>query len=77
MRPFGFVENTLHPERYQGARRSYPYFEGWYYKLIDASEQHQYAVIPGIYKGPDRESSHVARILSQRRQGAKICCLGS
>ncbi len=48
MRLFEFVDNTLHPQRYQGARRDYPYFEGWYYKLIDASEEHRYAVIPGI-----------------------------
>jgi tocopherol cyclase len=49
--------NLLHPERYQGANRRYPYFEGWYYKLVDASETHRYAVIPGIYRGPTPESS--------------------
>jgi len=38
-----FVANTLHPERYQGARRGYPYFEGWYYKLVDVTEQHRLA----------------------------------
>lgn len=50
--------NTLHPERYQGSRRKYPYFEGWYYKLVDAGEQHRVAVIPGIYKGPTPATSH-------------------
>jgi hypothetical protein len=54
-----FLQTKLHPERYQGRRRRYPYFEGWYYKLIDASEQHRYAVIPGIYKGPDPSSSQI------------------
>jgi len=58
MMPMRFVRNTLHPERYQGGHRRYPYFEGWYYKLIDASEEHRYAVIPGIYKGRDAASSH-------------------
>ncbi len=53
-----FVANTLHPERYQGARRGYPYFEGWYYKLVDASEQHRLAVIPGIYKGLTPATTH-------------------
>lgn len=50
--------NILHPERYQGAKRKYPYFEGWYYKLVDASEQHCHAVIAGIYKGPTAAASH-------------------
>lgn len=52
------IANTLHPERYQGAGRGYPYFEGWYYKLVDAGEQHRIAVIPGIYKGPTPATSH-------------------
>lgn len=52
------IVNTLHPERYQGARRSYPFFEGWYYKSVDASEQHRIAVIPGIYKGRTPANSH-------------------
>lgn len=52
------LTNTLHPERYQGGHRKPPYFEGWYYKLVDASERHRYAVIPGLYRGSDVESSH-------------------
>ena len=52
------LTNTLHPERYQGGHRKPPYFEGWYYKLVDASERHRYAVIPGLYRGSDWELSH-------------------
>lgn len=48
------IDTILHPERYQGARRRYPYFEGWYYKLVGADERHRYALIVGIYKGPTR-----------------------
>jgi tocopherol cyclase len=51
------LRNVLYPERHQGANRRYPYFEGWYYKLVDATETHRYAVIPGIYKGPTPETS--------------------
>lgn len=53
-----FVESTLHPERYHGHRRKPPFFEGWYYKLIDSSERHRYAVIPGIFLGLDPTVSH-------------------
>lgn len=38
----------LHPERYHGAGKRAPFFEGWYFKIIDAAEQRRYAVIPGI-----------------------------
>lgn len=53
-----FVVNTLHPERYQGVGRKYPYFEGWYYKLVDADETHRLAVISGIYRGPTFAADH-------------------
>lgn len=43
-----FIRTTLHPEGYHGRDRRPPYFEGWYYKLVDASERHRYAVIPGV-----------------------------
>lgn len=43
-----FIEATLHPERYHGHTKSPPYFEGWYFKLVDLSEEHRYAIIPGV-----------------------------
>jgi hypothetical protein len=49
---------TLHPSWYQGRGRRAPYFEGWYYKLIDSSEQHRLAVIPGIFRSADPHKSH-------------------
>ena len=33
---FNFLRTTLHPERYHGHGKKPPFFEGWYYKLIDA-----------------------------------------
>jgi len=52
------LRTTLHPAWYQGHRRKPPYFEGWYYKLVDESEQHRYAIIPGVFRGADSEASH-------------------
>lgn len=42
-----FIQNTLHPARYQGLGHKPPYFEGWYYKLVNADETERYAIIPG------------------------------
>jgi hypothetical protein len=52
------LHRTLHPAWYQGHDKRAPYFEGWYYKLIDSTEQHRLAVIPGIFKGTEPASSH-------------------
>lgn len=42
---------TLHPEIYHGYNHTHPFFEGWYYRLINASEDKRHAIIPGIFLG--------------------------
>lgn len=56
-----FSPTLFHPERYHGHRRRPPFFEGWYFKLVDESETQRYAVIPGIFlsKDPDRHHAFV------------------
>lgn len=49
---------TLHPEWYHGRHQKRPFFEGWYYKLVDRSEKHRYAIIPGISRGEDASKDH-------------------
>lgn len=53
-----FIYKTMNPSIYQGYGRKAPYFEGWYFKLIDASEQHRYAIIPGIFIADDPAKNH-------------------
>jgi tocopherol cyclase len=55
MRPFDL---TFHPERYHGHHKRPPFFEGWYYKMVSASRQHRYAVIPGIFLSDDPDHHH-------------------
>jgi tocopherol cyclase len=52
------VPGILHPDRYHGHRRRPPFFEGWYFKLVDASEQARYAIIPGIFLSHDPKQHH-------------------
>ncbi|MCE7947900.1 MAG: hypothetical protein DYG88_10775 [Chloroflexi bacterium CFX4] len=54
----GYLDLTLHPERYHGVGKQPPFFEGWYFKLIDPTENHRYAVIPGIFLNADPSKSH-------------------
>lgn len=48
----------FHPERYHGHGRRAPFFEGWYFKLVDPTEQHRFAVIPGIFLSDDPAEEH-------------------
>lgn len=53
-----FIDRVMHPAWYHGHDKKPPFFEGWYFKLIDAAEQYKYAVIPGIFLSKDREKHH-------------------
>ena len=46
----GFLQTVRHPAWYHGHDASPPFFEGWYYKLVDRTEAHRFAIIPGIFK---------------------------
>ncbi len=46
-----FIKTTLNPAHFHGHDKSPPFFEGWYFKLVTASESHRLAIIPGIFLG--------------------------
>ena len=46
------------PAAYHGFGHTAGFFEGWYFKIVDATEQHRYAIIPGIFLGKDGVDSH-------------------
>ncbi len=52
------LRSIWRPSLYHGRGKRPPFFEGWYFKLIDASEQHRYAVIPGVFIGREPAASH-------------------
>lgn len=52
------LSKLWHPGWYQDGRKRQGYFEGWYFKCVDASAQHAIAVIPGISLTPDGVGSH-------------------
>lgn len=43
------LRRVLNPAWYHGHGQKRPFFEGWYYKLIDARGQNRYAIIPGVF----------------------------
>lgn len=48
----------FNPSLFQGSKNKKGYFEGWYFKLVDASEEMAFAIIPGISLTRDPEKSH-------------------
>jgi len=53
-----FIRRTMNPDAYHGHGRRPPFFEGWYFKVVDAAVKNRYAVIPGIFKSDDPEHNH-------------------
>jgi hypothetical protein len=53
-----FLRSTLHPAAYHGHGKEPPFFEGWYYKLVAATGEHRYAIIPGVFLSRDPEQHH-------------------
>jgi len=48
----------LNPAWYQGKGRRSPYFEGWYFKVIDRTENYRYALIPAVFLTEGDEGPH-------------------
>jgi hypothetical protein len=53
-----FLRSTLRPAAYHGHGKKPPFFEGWYYKLVDPTGAFRYAVIPGIFLSDDPDRHH-------------------
>ncbi len=53
--PFWFPR-IFHPPVYQGKRRAKNYFEGWYYKHVDASGDQIWSIIFGVSRSGDSHS---------------------
>ena len=50
--------NTWRPENYHGFNKKGPFFEGWYFKLVNAEQNSIYAIIPAIYLSENPQESH-------------------
>lgn len=69
-----WLHATLHPECYHGAGQRPPFFEGWYYKLVDRTGEHRLALIPGVFRGANPGEHHsFVQVLDGRRGTATYC----
>lgn len=52
------ITQILNPAWYHGTGKSAPFFEGWYYKLVNKAEDQRWAIIPGIFINEDPSKTH-------------------
>ena len=57
----------FHPEQYHGWGNSRKYFEGWYYKVVNQTENKAFAFIPGIAMGLNGEKHAFIQVLDGKR----------
>ena len=60
----------FNPEQFQGRGKSRRYFEGWYFKVVNASESEAFAIIPGIAIDESGQRQAFIQILDGKRQTA-------
>lgn len=65
------LQALFHPEQYHGWGKTKRYFEGWYYKIINASEDKAFAIIPGIAMDEKGEKQAFIQVLDGKKLTAE------
>ena len=65
------VQALFNAEQYHGWGKTKSYFEGWYYKVLSADEQHAYAFIPGIAMDETGDRHAFIQVLDGKRLTAQ------
>ncbi len=55
------------PDMYHGWGKQTRYFEGWYFKIVDPTEQYAFAIIPGISIEEDGQSHAFIQLLDGKK----------
>lgn len=64
------IGNIFHPERFQGSNKTKAYFEGWYFKIINADETAAFAIIPGIAMDQNGNKHAFIQVLNGKNKQA-------
>jgi len=61
----------FHPERYHGWGKTKRFFEGWYYKVVNADETKAFAFIPGIAMDENGQQQAFVQVLDGKKRTAE------
>lgn len=64
------LQNLFQPEQFQGQGKSKRYFEGWYYKIVNADETKAFAFIPGIAMNINGDKQAFVQVLDGKTRNA-------
>ena len=64
------VRSLFHAELYHGWGKTRRYFEGWYYKIVSADEDHALAFIPGIAMDEEGQRQAFIQVLDGKKKTA-------
>lgn len=60
----------FNPEQFQGWNKQRNYFEGWYFKIVNADGTKAFAIIPGIAMGTDGNNHSFIQLLDGKKKTA-------
>ena len=60
----------FNPEQFQGWGRTKRYFEGWYFKVVNAAEDRAFAIIPGIAMDEAGKKQAFIQVLDGKKKTA-------
>jgi tocopherol cyclase len=58
----------FNPERFQGWGKTRQYFEGWYFKVVNADESRAFALIPGVAMDADGNRQSFIQVLDGKKK---------
>lgn len=58
---------TWNPDMYHGWGKEKNYFEGWYFKIVDPTEQYAFAIIPGISKDKNGKQHAFIQVMDGKK----------
>lgn len=64
------LQALFNPDMFQGKGKIKRYFEGWYFKVVNAAKTEAYAIIPGIAMDQEGLKQAFIQILDGKRQTA-------
>lgn len=67
---FPRLQSFFNPEQYHGWGKQRRYFEGWYFKIVNADETAAFAFIPGVAMDNDGKRQSFIQVLDGRRTTA-------
>jgi hypothetical protein len=47
-----------HPFNFHASTKRRPFFEQWYYKLVDSTGGNSFVIVPGVYRGKKADQDH-------------------